>query len=102
MGIVNLDEIKSQLRIDHDDDDAILQKKADAAQAHVERLLGFKVETQWPDANTIPQPIRECVLQLASHWYENREAVLFGETAQETPISLTDVVNEYRNWSWAD
>lgn len=108
MAIIDLDEIKAQLRIDDSDNDDVLLKKIDAAQGHLERLLGFKLdETAYPDTDdadfpeTVPAPLRECVCQLAAHWYENREAVTMDATAQLLPIGVNDVVNEFRNWSWA-
>lgn len=50
MAIVTLEQIKEQLRIidqhapfdGHEDD--LLQRKIDAAQNHIERLLGFRIE----------------------------------------------------------
>ena len=108
MAIIDLDEIKEQLRIDHGDDDVVLERKIDAAQGHLERLLGFKLdELTYPDTDdatfpeTVPAPLRECVCQLAAHWYENREAVTFGDSGQLLPIGVNDVVTEFRNWSWA-
>ena len=106
MAIIDLDEIKEQLRIDFDDDDDILQRKLDAAQNHLERLLGYKIETEYPPtagnppASTVPPALRECVCQLAGHWYENREATI-PDAVQVMPISVDDVVREFRNWSWA-
>jgi uncharacterized phage protein (predicted DNA packaging) len=108
MAIIDLDEIKAQLRIDDSDNDDVLERKIEAAQGHLERLLGFKLDaTTYPTIGdvafpeTVPAPLRECVCQLAAHWYENREAVTFGDTGQPLPIGINDVVTEFRNWSWA-
>jgi uncharacterized phage protein (predicted DNA packaging) len=108
MAIIDIDELKEQLRIDHADDDDLLGRKIEAAQSHVERLLGFKMDAEtypaegevtFPD--TVPAPLRECVCQLAAHWYERREAVTFGDAGQVLPIGVDDVVREFRNYSWA-
>lgn len=104
MSIIDLDQIKAQLRIDDSDNDDVLEQKIAAAQNHLERLLGFKIEETYggDGQDPIPPALTECVLQLAAHWYENRQSVLVGETGQEMPIGFADVVNEFRNWSWAD
>jgi hypothetical protein len=109
MAVVSLNEIKAHLRVDfNDDDDSILQKVS-AAQSHIERLLGFKLDdATYPDTDgatypdTVPAGLRECVLQLAAHWFEHREAVGIGDSAQVImPLGVEDVVREFRNWSWS-
>lgn len=106
--VVDLDQLKAQLRIDDSDNDDVLELKLAAAQSHLERLLGFKLDAatypsvdgaEFPDS--VPAALREAVLQLAAHWYERREAVLIGENAQEMPIGMNDIVTGFRNWSWA-
>lgn len=109
MAIVTLDQVKAQLNQTLDLDDALITQKIDGAQNHIERLLGFKIDAAtYPDVGgavfpaTVPPALVECVCQLAAHWYENREAVVVGVNAQALPISVDDVVREFRNWSWAD
>lgn len=106
MSIVTLEQLKGQLKLNHDDEDDLLLQKIASAQSHLEQLLGFKIEDEYPDAgdppaSTVPPALTECVLQLAAHWYENREAVVLGGNAQVLPVSIADVVTEFRNWSWA-
>lgn len=108
MAIVTLEQLKGQLRIGHDDEDELITQKINSAQSHLEQLLGFKIATEYPPTeddppvSTVPPALVECVLQLAAHWYENREAVVLGGNAQVLPVSVADVVTEFRNWSWAD
>lgn len=103
MPIVSLDEVKQHLRIDHDDDDELLTQKIDSAQNHIERLLGFTIEDAYggEDQDPIPPAMKECVSELAAHWYENREPVLM-DTPELLPIGVYEVVAEYRNYSWSD
>lgn len=105
MAIVSLAQLKEQLNLSPDlgtGDDALLGRKIEAAQNHIERLLGFKIEETYggTDQEEIPPSLVEAVCQVAAHWYENREATLVGVTAQELPFGVWDIVREYREWSF--
>lgn len=105
MAIVNIYELKEQLNITADlgtGDDALLTRKIEAAQNHLEGLLGFKIEARYggEDQDPIPPALVEAVCQLAAHWYENREGTVVGATAQTLPFGLSDIVREYREWSF--
>lgn len=80
--------------------DEQLKRFVDAAKAHVERQLGFKLDnpTEFPDGT--PADLEMAVLQLAAHWYENREATLVGVTAQSIPLGVDEIVGEYRNYTF--
>lgn len=106
--IVTTAELKEQLNITEDlgtGDDELLARKIAAAQGHIERLLGFAIEATYPPAgdpplSMVPPALKEAVLQLAAHWYENREATLVGVSGQELPFGIWSIVNEYREWSF--
>lgn len=100
--IVTLDEMKAHLNITGDQDDALIGKKIAAAQNHIERLLGFKIEETYGGAEQedIPASLAEAVMQLAAHWYENREAVIVGVTAIPMPLGVREIIREYRDWSF--
>ena len=53
----------------------------------------------WAQAAITPALV-EAVCQLAAHWYENREGTVVGATAQALPFGLSDIVREYREWSF--
>ncbi|CUX12192.1 MULTISPECIES: head-tail connector protein [Agrobacterium tumefaciens complex] len=84
------------------DDDALIERKIEAAQNHIERLLGFRIEETYggTDQDEIPSALVEAVCQLAAHWYENREATLVGVSAQELPFGVWQIVNEFREYSF--
>lgn len=103
--IVDVATLKEQLRIDFGEDDDLIERKIAAAQDHIERHLGFKIEEEYapagdPLVSTIPPALIEAVCQLVGHWYENREAVNVGNIVTEFPLNVADIVREYRNWSW--
>ncbi|EYD73614.1 hypothetical protein Rumeso_04735 [Rubellimicrobium mesophilum DSM 19309] len=103
MAIVTLEQVKEQLAFTDDlgtTDDALLGRKIAAAQNHVERLLGFKIEAQFggTDQEAVPPALVEAVSQLAAWWYESREAA--GPNVQEIPFGVQEVVREYRGFSF--
>lgn len=105
MAIVTLDDVKGQLNLDgsaddSSDGDVLLTQKIAAAQNHIENLLGFEIETEYPD--TVPPALKEAVLLLASWWYEQRETALAGMNARPIPYGVQDIVNEFRLWSFGD
>lgn len=179
---VSLAEIKAQLGVTTDSDDAMIERKIKAARQYIERFTGqilisttlelvcdkfpsgplqiprgplqsitsvnyidrdtgleailpsdrYEVDTAsdpgwiapavsgWPatmatinaarirfvagygkDADDVPEPLREAAMQLAAHWYENREASLVGVSAQALPYGVESILADYRNWSWS-
>ncbi|MBM3089254.1 phage gp6-like head-tail connector protein [Ensifer sp. T173] len=91
MSIVTLPLLKSQLNIDHDADDALLEHKIAAAEDWTAGYLGKPLA----DFNPVPAGIVEAVLQLAAHLYENREAVLIGVNAYELPYGVIDFLRPH-------
>lgn len=100
--IVDVETLKEQLRVDFEDDDDVIERKIAAAQDHVERYLGFRIEDEFggEGQDDIPPALVEAVCQLVGHWYQNRETVIVGVNAQEMPMGVADILREYRNWSW--
>ncbi|MGV3553091.1 head-tail connector protein [Rhizobium sp.] len=101
--IVTLPLLKLNMHVEHNDDDTLIAGKAAAAQAHIERLLGFKIEERYggTDQEPVPPELVEIVYQLVGHWYENREAVIVGENGvRSLPHSVWEVVREYREYSF--
>lgn len=66
--ILTLDEVKTHLRIQHNEDDAYLNGLIAQAQAAAEDYC----RVQFDDA--APEPVRLAVLLMVSHYYEYREA----------------------------
>jgi uncharacterized phiE125 gp8 family phage protein len=44
----------------------------------------------------VPQPIRQALLLLTAHWYENREPVEIGAAATVIPNSISELLSPYR------
>ncbi len=97
--IVELAHVKENLNIVSEADDALLTRQLKAAESHINRLLGFKMEVEFPD-DTVPEDLKQAICQLVGHWYENRETSLVGVSIVEVPFSVREIVREYRNWSF--
>lgn len=111
MAIVLLSEMQRQLALTDSapgDDLVLLQGKIEAAQGHIERLLGFKIEDRFypehekpedrGDRDPVPPDLIEAVMQLAAFWFEHREAS--GDGGRPLPFGVAEVVNEHRGWTF--
>lgn len=89
MSLTSLPLLKSQLNLDHDLDDALLQHKLDAAELWIENYIGSLFVADNP-------ALTEAALQLASYWYEVREA---GQdtTIRAVPFGARELLNSYKN-----
>ena len=65
--IVSVDELKSHLRIQHDEEDSLMESLLLQAQAAANDFCRTEYDTE------APEPVRLAVLLIASHFYENRD-----------------------------
>ena len=65
--IVTVDEVKTHLRIQYDDEDDYLENLIRQAQAASEDFCRVEFEQE------APEPVRLAVLLMVSHYYENRD-----------------------------
>ncbi|TIL46123.1 MAG: phage gp6-like head-tail connector protein [Mesorhizobium sp.] len=91
---VSLDLLKSQMNLTGTADDALLAVYIAAAEGWIVGQIGKELAT----FETIPAEITLATLQLASHWYENREAVLVGIDGNEVPFGVRDLIRSHREW----
>lgn len=66
--IVSVDELKTHLRIEHDDEDDQLESLLRQAQAAAEDYCRVQFSEEEP-----PEPVRLAILLMASFYYENRD-----------------------------
>jgi uncharacterized phage protein (predicted DNA packaging) len=98
MAIVSLAGAKAWCRIDFNDDDALLERLMEAAEAHIEQNLGYTFAEKFPD-NDVPEDLKDAVLQLLAQRYEYREASL-ADAPTEMPMGVWDVIRERRRYSF--
>lgn len=94
--------LKAHLNILDNADDELLTAKVEAAIAFTSHQIGaLDPETSEPVAlswDTAPADVREAILMLGAHWYENREAVLVGVGANMMPLGYHDLLLAHRRW----
>lgn len=100
MAAVSTEEALEHLNLDSGET-SVIERKIVAAQAHIEKLLGYTFAEQFEGEENTPEDLKEAVLHLVGHWYENREATLVGVTAQELPFSVWQIIAENRAWSFS-
>ena len=44
----------------------------------------------------MPQPLRQAIRLLVTHWYENRSAVVLGDDSGAMPLGYRELVAPYR------
>lgn len=47
-------------------------------------------------ASEVPRELRQGMLLLVAHWYENRETVVVGDTVEDVPLSVATILHFYR------
>jgi uncharacterized phage protein (predicted DNA packaging) len=86
---LSLEDVKAHLRVLHDDEDALIQRMADAAEALVAVYLGDDL----PDPT--PAPVEAAILLLTADLYENRERQTDKPLSENSTYAL--LLNPYRS-----
>lgn len=101
MEAVTVDELRDHLSFTEDNgfiDDAQLALKLNAAQAHVENIIGYRIADVFPDGGC-PPALKIAILQLAAWWFEQRETASENSTS-EVPFGVSDILREYREYTF--
>lgn len=103
MAIVTFTELADQAGLTSDapaSDQLLLQDKGDAAQAHIEGQIGFKIEERFGgnDQPPVPHDLKEAVLQLAVWWFGNREAL--ADSDKLLPFGVQEIIAAHRDWTF--
>ena len=89
-------DLKAHLNIVGDDtDDALLTAKIASAEAHTTNVIAADVPLTYDAA---PADLKQAILMLAAHWYENREATIVGVSSNLVPFGYQDLVVSHRKW----
>lgn len=93
--MLDLATVKMHLRVDGDEEDALIGGYIEAAKAHVEQHCDRKlVETDpvEPEEMGLTSDVEQAILLLVGHWYANREAVAVGTIATAMPLAVESLL----------
>lgn len=96
MTVITLDDAKRHLNVTDTADDTLIEAKIEAAEAWVSRWLTIPLS----EMTTVPADLKQAVLMVVGHFYENREASLIGISAEEVPFGVRDIIDQHRAWSF--
>jgi len=100
--MIDLALVKSHLRVDGTDEDALIQAYTDAAFSAFETWTNRKLVTVLPETVenhlVITKSIEQGALLLIGHWYANRESVAVGVSVSEMPLATKSLWLPHR---WA-
>lgn len=89
--MIDLANVKMHLRVDGDEEDALIGGYVEAAKAHVEQHCDRKlveVDPVEPEEMGLTRDVEQAILLLVGHWYTNREAVAVGTIATAMPLAV--------------
>lgn len=101
--MIDLDTVKSHLRVDGDEEDSLIQGYTDAAFSAFEQWTNRKLIAE---GEPVPEPVRNVLvitkairqgaLLLIGHWYSARETVVTGTIATEMPMATQALWGPHR------
>lgn len=94
MAVVPITLAKQHLNIDHSGDDELIEHYLDVAQEWIVDFIGK------PFPEPAPATLKQAVMLLAAHYYENREGSLIGISANDLPFGVLDLIRPHREWSF--
>ena len=93
--MIDLEVVKAHLRVDHDDEDGLIQGYTDAAFSAFEQWTNRRLVEEGvvlPDpvgnAMTISKAILQGALMLIGYWYANRESVILTGSSTFTDMPM--------------
>lgn len=99
--MIELALVKAHLRVDHDQEDGLIETYISAALSAFETITNRKLVAALP-----PEPVNEVVMSdsvlqgallLIGHWYANRESAVVGLSAVSLPMA-TDMLWKPHRW----
>ncbi|MBT2600948.1 MULTISPECIES: head-tail connector protein [unclassified Oceanobacillus] len=81
-------DIKEYLRIEHDEDDAMLNQFIIRAKIYIKNGVG--------KINEENELFKMAILVLVGHWYDNRELARIGNASYSIPHSFEAIIQQLR------
>ncbi|QTN98188.1 head-tail connector protein [Brucella sp. 458] len=93
MAVVPLTLAKAHMNIVGNDDDELITHYLEAAEEWIAAFTGQTI----PDP--APASLKQAILMIAGHWYENREATTVGIAAATLPLGVMNILRNHRDYS---
>lgn len=100
--MVSLDRVKQHLRVDHDEENELIQAYLESALSYVEQYCDRQIIDPAPaegeepiDPNTqmlVTKDVEQAMLLLVGHWFNNREAVVIGTISSAVPLAVESLL----------
>ena len=98
MATVNLELFKKSVRVDFEEDDSYLEFLLESAEQSVVRSTNRTTsELSVLNDGEFPVMLKQAIIMLAAHWYNQREAV-GGAQLTEVPYSIQALVKPWRRF----
>ncbi|MGX8705298.1 MAG: head-tail connector protein [bacterium] len=94
--IVTVDEVKTHLRIQHNEEDDYIAGLIAQAQTAAEDYCRVSFEPEPDEEGQVPQPVRLAVILMASFYYENRD-IPDMTTYKAMRMAFDSLLYPYRN-----
>lgn len=89
--MLDMTTVKMHLRVDGDEEDALIGGYLEAAKAHVEQHCDRQLvdaDPLEPEQMGLTRDVEQAILLLVGHWYSNREAVVVGGAPSAVPLAV--------------
>lgn len=96
--ILSVAEAKTYLRVDHDEEDDLIESFIEAAREYCQNYVGQPLELIEPE---IPKTIKQAAFFLVGHYYSNRTAVTIGAVSNETALAVASLLDPHRDHPFA-
>jgi uncharacterized phage protein (predicted DNA packaging) len=93
--VVQIETLRLQCEIDHEDHDLLLRQYAQAA---LDYCLYTCDEPSIDTAAKVPVRMTQAALMLVAHWFANREAVVTGTITAQVPLAVESLLFTCRNF----
>ena len=92
--MLDLPRIKAHLRVEHADEDGLIEGYKAAALAYIEQYCDRKIVDAPASSSemALTPDIEQAALLLIGHWFANREAVVIGTISTAVPVAVESLL----------
>lgn len=94
--LLSLEEVKHYLRVDGDEENALITSFIETSQEICEEILRYPIS----EFEKVPLLVRQAMLYCIANMYENREVSNGNSGIEETINVMKTILSTYRKKSW--